>query len=130
MASILEIQEMLQNFSLDRPSLLKNNSPEQIIRLLQNEVVEAADSLTDTNNLAGEISDIVIFALTLANEYGFDMDDEVRTKIAFNNARYSAIDFQEDYEQARIKGKAREVWVKPMFYESQEPPLPDDRDNS
>lgn len=115
MASILEIQEMLQNFSVDRPSLSKQNTPEQIIKLLQNEVVEAADSLTDTNNLASEISDVVIFALTLANYYGFDMDEEVRTKIAFNIARYQASDFQGDYEQARLKGKAREKDLKPTF---------------
>ncbi len=118
MASIPEIQGMLQNFSLDRPSLLENNTPEKIVSLLHGEVTEAGESLDDLENLASEISDVVIFALTLANSYGFNMDEEVRTKIAMNLARYEAKDFDGSitYEEARLKGKAREKWVKPMFY--------------
>lgn len=118
MASIAEIQEMLRNFSIDRPTLAENNNPERIINLLQNEVVEAAESLTDTENLASEISDIVIFALTLANLYGFDMDEEVREKIAFNIGRYSSDLFQEgDYEEARLKAKQIERdYFKRDFY--------------
>lgn len=87
-----------------------------LIKLLQGEVQEASESLDDTENLASELSDIVIFTLTLANQYGFDMDEQIRRKVAYNLARYSAVDFQGDYEQARLKGKAREKDVKPLFY--------------
>ena len=118
MASILEIQKMLLNFSQDRPSLLQNNSPERIIKLLQNEVVEAAESLTDTDNLASEISDILIFALTLANHYGFNMELEVREKIALNIIRYQAKFFQEgDYEEARKYVKSIEKPILEEFYQ-------------
>lgn len=109
---------MLQNFSLDRPSLLKNNIPERIIQLLQNEAVEAAESLTDTENLPGEIADILIFALTLANHYGFDMELEVREKISLNIIRYQAKFFQEgDYEEARKYVKSIEKPILEEFYQ-------------
>lgn len=40
----------------------------------------------------------------------------VMTKIAFNHARYISADFQEgSYEEARLKGKQREVEVKNDF---------------
>lgn len=119
MASLTEISQMLQAFSEDRPTLKENNTPERIIELLQNEAVEAAESLTDTENLAAEIADIVIFALTLANHYGFDMDLEVRDKVAFNTGRYSADLFQDgDYEEGRLKAKQVERdYFKRDFYQ-------------
>lgn len=97
---------------------MKNNTPERIIELLQNEVVEASQSLTDTDNLASEIADIVIFALTLANHYGFDMDLEVREKIAVNTIRYQAKFFQDgDYEEARKYVKSIEKPILEEFYQ-------------
>lgn len=119
MASLTEISQMLQAFSEDRPTLKENNTPERIIELLQNEAVEAAESLTDTENLAAEIADVVIFALTLANHYGFNMDLEVREKIAFNTGRYSADLFQDgEYEESRIKAKQVEQdYYKRDFYQ-------------
>ena len=118
MASLQEIQTMLQNFSLDRPTLQKQNTPEQIILLLQNEVVEASQSLTDTENLATEIADVVILALTLANSFGFDMDLEIREKISFNNARFSSDIFQAgSYDDAISQGKRVEKdYLKRDFY--------------
>ena len=109
---------MLQNFSQDRPTLQKNNTPEQIILLLQNEVVEASESLTDTENLATEIADVVILALTLANSFGFDMDLEIREKISFNNARFSSNMFQAgSYDDAIYQGKMVEKdYLKRDFY--------------
>lgn len=117
--ALLELQTLLKNWTLDRPLVQENNTPERIIELLQNEVVEASQSLTDTENLASEIADIVIFALTLANHYGFDMDLEVREKIGFNVGRYSADLFQEgDYEEARLKAKQVEKdYYKRDFYQ-------------
>ena len=118
MASLQEIQTMLQNFSLDRPTLQKQNTPEQIILLLQNEVVEASQSLTDTENLATEIADVVILALTLANSFGFDMDLEIREKISFNSARFSSDMFQTgSYDDAISQGKMVEKdYLKRDFY--------------
>ena len=118
MASLQEIQTMLQSFSQDRPTLQKNNTPEQIILLLQNEVVEASQSLTDTENLATEIADVVILALTLANSFGFDMDLEIREKISFNNARFSSDIFQAgSYDDAISQGKRVEKdYLKRDFY--------------
>lgn len=119
MASLTEISQMLQAFSEDRPTLSENNTPQRIIELLQNEAVEAAESLTDTENLPGEIADIIIFALTLANKYGFDMDLEVREKIGFNIGRYSSDLFQDgDYEEGRLKAKQVERdYFKRDFYQ-------------
>lgn len=117
MASLTEISAILQAFSEDRKTLAVNNTPERIIELLQNEAVEAAESLTDTENLPGEIADIVIFALTLANKYGFNMDLEVREKIALNMVRYQARYFQDgDYEEARKYVKSIEKPILEEFH--------------
>lgn len=117
--SLEDLQTILQNFTIDRPTLKENNTPEQILLLLQNEVIEASESLTDTENLASEISDVIIFALTLANQYGFNMDEEVREKIAFNTGRYSADLFQDgSYNEGRLKAKQVEKeYFKRDFYD-------------
>lgn len=117
MASLTEISQMLQDFSEDRPSLKQNNTPKKLMSLLKNEVVEAEESLDDLTNLPSELADIIIFALSIGNLYGFDLSEEVLTKIAYNHSRYNAVDFGGDYEEARLKGKEREEWVKPMFYD-------------
>lgn len=116
--ALLELQTILQNWTKDRPALEKNNTPEQILILLQNEVIEASQSLTDTENLASEISDVIILALTLANQYGFNMDLEIREKLAFNTGRYSSDLFQGgDYEEGRLKAKQMEKeYFKRDFY--------------
>ena len=116
MASLTEISQMLRAFSEDRKSLKEHNTPEKIIKLLKQEVQETEESLQDSTNLPSEIADLIIFSLTLANLHGINIEEEVLTKIAFNMARYQASDFNGDYEEARLKGKAREEWVKPMFY--------------
>ena len=115
--ALIELQTLLENWTLDRPLVKENNTPERIIQLLQNEVVEASQSLTDTDNLSSEIADVIIFALTLANHYGFDMDLEVREKIAVNTIRYQAKFFQEgDYETARKYVKSIEKPILEEFY--------------
>jgi hypothetical protein len=71
-----------------------------------------------------ELADICIFALSIANLMGWDMNEEIRTKVAYNHTRYIAKDFQEgDYETARLKGKAREKEVKQIFYKQPNPPI-------
>ncbi len=115
--SLEDIQTILQNFTNDRPTLQENNTPEQILLLLQNEVTEASESITDTENLASEISDVIILALTLANQYGFNMDEEIREKIAVNTIRYQARYFQDgDYEEARKYVKSIEKPILEEFY--------------
>ena len=114
---LLELQTLLENWTKDRPTLKENNTPEQILLLLQNEVTEASESLTDTENLASEISDVIILALTLANQYGFNMDEEIREKIAVNTIRYQARYFQDgDYEEARKYVKSIEKPILEEFY--------------
>lgn len=117
MVSLTEISAMLRVFSEARKSLEENNTPEILAGLLIREAIELQESLEDPKNLAQEIADVIIFAMSIANIYGFDMGEEILTKIAYNTARYQASDFEGDYESARLRGKAREEWVKPMFYE-------------
>ncbi len=117
---MLEIQGILQNFASARKSLEENNTKERLMNLTEGEIAETRESLErgDVENLKQEIADSIIFLLTIANLHGFDMGEEILTKIAYNTARYQASDFDGSipYEEARLKGKAREKWVKPMFY--------------
>lgn len=114
---LLELQTLLENWTKDRPTLKENNTPQQILLLLQNEVTEASESLTDTENLASEISDVIILALTLANQYGFNMDQEIREKIAVNTIRYQARYFQDgDYHESRKYVKSIEKPILEEFY--------------
>lgn len=87
------------------------NTREFVLELLKGEIKEFEETPT-----WDELADIVIFSLTLANQMGLDVDEIVRTKIAYNHARYPAKDFQEgDYEEARQRGKQTEVIWKPVF---------------
>lgn len=116
--STAEIQTILKAFTQDRPTLADNNTPGRLMDLLQIETEEARAELDNPVNLANELADIVIFALNIANEYGFDMEEEIRRKIAYNHTRYNAADFQTgNYEEARKLGKSREADVKPLFYD-------------
>ena len=119
--SLLEIQAMLSDFSNDRPTLKDNNTPLRVLSLLASEVEEARVAVVEENgsaDIAQEISDVLIFALTLANQYGLNMDDEVREKIAFNMTRYTADKFQSgSYEEARQLAKLEEkAFAKRDFY--------------
>ena len=119
--SLLEIQAMLSDFSNDRPTLKDNNTPLRVLSLLASEVEEARVAVVEENgsaDIAQEISDVLIFALTLANQYGLNMDDEVREKIAFNMTRYTADKFQSgSYEEARQQAKREEkAFAKRDFY--------------
>jgi hypothetical protein len=112
-----EIQKMLRDWSADRPVIEANNTPQRIIELLKGEVVEAEESLEDREHLASEIADILIFTLGLANLYGFDMDAEVREKIALNILRYPSSSFQDgDYESSRLNCKKKEKPIISEFY--------------
>lgn len=120
MVSLTEISAMLLDFSEDRPSLKENNTPLNLVDLTANEILEVKKAIEsgDLQEIGQELADVVIFIGSIANVYGIDLTQEILTKVAYNIARYSAKDFDGSipYEEARLRGKAREKWVKPMFY--------------
>lgn len=110
---LLELQTLLKDWTEDRPLVAQNNTLEALQSLLRQEMNEFDESPDPT-----EAADLIIFVLNIANLMGWDMDEEVRTKVAFNHARYPSKDFQDgSYEEARLRGKAREKEVKPLFYD-------------
>lgn len=110
--NMLEIQKILKDFQTDRPVMSEKNSIDFLIGLLRGEVDEF-----DADRVEDELADIVVFALTIANSMGIDVDEAVRTKVAFNHARYIASEFQEgDYDETRARCKQTEVIWKPVFY--------------
>lgn len=112
---LLIIEEALANFSKDRPTLNQNNTPERLLELLEGELQE----LKEAKNLEEaqlEIADLIIFSINLAHALGMDIHPVIMEKIAFNHARYISADFQDgSYEEARRRGKQREIEVKKDF---------------
>jgi hypothetical protein len=93
------------------------NTREFILELLKGEIQEFEENPT-----WDEVADLVIFTITLANQMGLDVDEIVRTKIAYNHARYPAKDFQKgDYNEARLRGKQTENLWKPVFIRTNPP---------
>lgn len=106
------IQEMLNNWSLDRPTIAKNNTLERLQALLEGEMQEFKESPDPT-----EAADLIIFTLSIANLMGWDMDKEVREKISLNLLRYPSSSFQEgDYEDSRLECKKNEKPILEEFY--------------
>lgn len=107
-----ELQQILQDFQDDRPTMKEANTLPFLLKLLRQEIDEFEDSPT-----GDEMADILIFALTIANLMGIDAEPEVREKIAFNMTRYQAKYFQEvNYEESRQKVKEEEKVWKDDFY--------------
>ena len=113
-----QIQSILADFSSDRPTLQENNTKERLLGLLSGEVAEAMENGLDRVEFGRELADIIIFALSLANLEGINMDEEVREKIAFNHTRYTADKFQSgEYERGRVEAKRDEkAFAKRDFY--------------
>ena len=107
-----ELQQTLQDFQDDRPTMKEANTLPFLLRLLRQEIDEFEESPT-----GDEMADILIFSLTIANLMGIDADAEVREKIAFNLTRYQARYFQSgNYEESRQKVKEEEKAWKDDFY--------------
>ena len=105
-----EIQKLLEIFSEDRPVMKKHNQRDwRIYKLLRQEIDEA-EAETDPKKIATELSDIIAFALTIANNHGLDMDAEIREKIARNILKYPQQNFQGDYTYNEAVGKSKSEW--------------------
>ncbi|MCG3203937.1 MAG: hypothetical protein KCHDKBKB_00614 [Elusimicrobia bacterium] len=107
-----ELQQMVGDWLLDRPTMLENNTFHSVVDLLRGEVDELVEAHPngDNKDIAQEVADVFIFALTLANILGVDVDAEVKEKMAYNLARYPASKFQSgSYQQSREECRA---WVK------------------
>ena len=100
----------------------KNNTFHATVDLLKGEVKELVEAHPngDNKDIAQEVADVFIFALTLANILGVDVDAEVREKIAYNHTRYNAKTFQEtEYAQAREQSRdwVKDTHWKQLFYD-------------
>lgn len=107
-----------ENFLEDRPTMKEANSdPELLLHLLLNETDEFAQAFmlhlrgeTDRKDVLQELSDIMLFALTLYAHLDADMFAEVMEKVAFNILRYEPVLFAngKTFEEARQEVKRRE----------------------
>lgn len=111
-------QQMVADFTADRPIMLANNSDlSKMAELLQSEVLEALEVLEDKEKLGRELADVVFIVMSLANMKSIDLEDEIREKTALNIVRYQAHMFQEgDYDEARRQVKANEKPIIEEFY--------------
>lgn len=120
-----------QNAFIDqRPTLAAHNAdPLAVIVLLQAEIAEFVEAYTTEEpmeEVAREAADIIIFAVTLFKTLGFEVQEvesEVHSKIARNEAKYPQELFQEKpFPEAAAIAKKR--WVvlggDRAFYANQE----------
>lgn len=114
---MLEIQIILDHFQKDRSAFQRTNTLEFLIQALRGELEEFARDPSGQ-----ELADLIIYSLNIANALGLDAEEEVRTKIAFNHARFPSYEFQDgDYNEARLRCKKTEVIWKPVFYPTDSP---------
>lgn len=105
------IFEMLENFSKDRPVMEKNNQDlGRLMQLMLGEVAELQEAIAEGESVdfvAEEISDIIIFSISIMNLLERDTEAQIRDKIAINTLRYPAVlfDGKHSYEEARRQGK-------------------------
>lgn len=116
---VTDTQTMVADFLKDRPVMEENNTFHAVVELLLGEVDELKDAHVngDNKDIAQEVADVFIFAYTLANILGVDVDAEVREKVAYNITRYTAGNFQDgSYKDARDKSRA---WVQDTMWKDQ-----------
>lgn len=114
-----ELQVMIGDFLEDRPAMKANNNFENVVQLMLDEVEElkGAHINGDNKDIAQEVADVFIFAITLANILGVDIESEIREKVAYNHTRYTAADFSKgDYDQARETSR---LWVQNTMWKEQ-----------
>jgi len=117
-----ELQKLVGDFLADRPAMEQNNTFHATVDLLRGEVDELVEAHPngDNKDIAQEVADVFIFALTLANLLGVDVDSEVREKIAYNHTRYNAKTFVElPYTEAREQSRdwVKNTHWKQLFYD-------------
>lgn len=116
------VQQMLADFLKDRPVMETNNTFHAVVELLVGEVDELKEAHVngDNKDIAQEVADVFIFAYTLANILGVDVDTEVREKIAYNMTRYTAGNFQQgEYAESRDESRdwVKDTHWKQLFYD-------------
>lgn len=98
------VQRLVANFLEDRPTMKENNTFETVVSLLRGELDELVEiePTKDPVEIKQELADVLIFAYTLAHVLGVDAEEAIRTKVAYNTARYTAEAFKEgSYTQSR-----------------------------
>jgi NTP pyrophosphatase (non-canonical NTP hydrolase) len=104
--SLKELQRIVGDFQRDRPIMQKADSPKHIIKLARVEIDEAEAEIGKPERLAGELADVAILLMTLANVYEIDLGEAIVTKVARNHLKYESRNFQEgDYTQKVIQSK-------------------------
>lgn len=114
-----ELQPLVGDFLSDRPVMKENNTFYATVELLRGEVDELIEAYPngDNKDIAQELADVFIFAITLANILGVDVDSEVREKMAANMIRYQAKLFQEgNYQEIRREVKLIDKPILKEFY--------------
>lgn len=104
------LKQIIEAFNEDRPAFERDVLT--LIGMLQNEVDELKEARGE--EIARELSDILIIVYSIAQWAEIDLEKEVREKIAWNIIRFPHQDFQEgDYWEIRRRIKSSpEYWKK------------------
>jgi NTP pyrophosphatase (non-canonical NTP hydrolase) len=97
-----ELQNVQEHFSFQN-GLENTNTPHRVLIFLYDEVYECCEALDtqDQLQIKGEVSDIFIFAATLANVLHFDVDQAIRITGASHGLNLQGV---MDIELSRLQG--------------------------
>lgn len=114
-----EIQAEYDAFLQERPIMKRGSvfATERLIHEADELYVEVVDEPTpeQLEAIGGEIADIFMFLSCVANNYGLNIEDEVRRKLEINRQRFPVEEFQTgSYHEAYGRVKQREGKVKPV----------------
>lgn len=116
------ITKLLTDFRNDRPLMDENNDLHTLVDLMDKEVDEVRDELNgDLDQLAQELADVAIYALTAILEMGRDPEEELLAKISYNHVQHSAFNYQRgdfDIQRFASKSYAKSRKLKEQFYDN------------
>lgn len=116
------LKQALTDFRADRPVLDSNNTPDNLLNMLTEELYELAEAHEsgDIDNIREESADVLILIVNYMMQQGIDPVEAGMEKVALNHVQHSAVfyqegDYKQQYKQAKQYVKDRNM--KDQFYE-------------
>lgn len=94
-----ELQRHVEQFFNERPLMRDHNTPHYIAERMKGEIDEMLAEMSggerkptpeEIDKVRLELADVVIFAISMAQNLGIDLEQAVKDKVVINEARFPA----------------------------------------
>ena len=112
-----ELQQHVKAFIDARPVIKKHDTPRNVMGKIQEETKELEEEVNhvgsflnseQVNKVRLEAADVLFYLMTLGNIYQFDLEQALEDKLAINNYRFPAVQFQVgEYEEKYAEQKRK-----------------------